>query len=240
VVARQVWGWSAALAGALFLGFLVVDIALFSANIVKIPHGGWFPLLFGLGVYLLLITWKQGRILMHARQKQDAISLTMFLEHLPGAGEAPRVSGTAMFLTSNPDGVPHALLHNLKHNKVLHQRVVLVTVEVLDIPRVATAQRVVVEQLQHGFWRVKVFFGFMDEPDLPEALEWCAEQGLQIDMMDTSFFLGRETLIPKLGSRMPLWREKLFITMFRNASSATSYFRLPPNRVVELGTQLEL
>ena len=240
VVARQVWGWSAAPARALFLGFLVVDIAFFSANIVKIPHGGWFPLLFGLGVYLLLITWKQGRILMHARQKEDAISLAMFMEHLPSASEAPRVPGTAMFLTSNPEGVPHALLHNLKHNKVLHQRVVLVTVEVLDIPRVATAQRVVVEQLQHGFWRVRVYYGFMDRPDLPEALEWCAEQGLQIDMMDTSFFLGRETLIPKLDSRMPLWREKLFITMFRNSSSATSYFRLPPNRVVELGTQLEL
>ena len=240
VVARQVWGWGTALAGTLFLAFLIVDVAFFSANFAKIPDGGWFPLLFGLGVYLLLITWKQGRILMHARQKEDAISLTMFMEHLPSASEAPRVPGTAMFLTSNPEGVPHALLHNLKHNKVLHQRVVLVTVEVLDIPRVATAQRVVVEQLQHGFWRVRVYYGFMDRPDLPEALEWCAEQGLQIDMMDTSFFLGRETLIPKLDSRMPLWREKLFITMFRNSSSATSYFRLPPNRVVELGTQLEL
>ena len=240
VVARQVWGWSAVLAGTLFLGFLIIDVAFFAANMIKIPDGGWFPLLFGLGVYLLLITWKQGRILMHARQKEDAISLTTFLEHLPTEGEAPRVPGTAMFLTSNPEGVPHALLHNLKHNKVLHQRVVLVTVEVLDVPRVATAQRIVTEQLQHNFWRVRVYFGFMDDPDLPEALEWCAEHGLQIDMMDTSFFLGRETLIPKLGSRMPLWREKLFITMFRNSSSATSYFRLPPNRVVELGTQIEL
>ena len=206
VVARHVWGWSAASAGALFLGFLVVDITLFSANIVKIAHGGWFPLLFGLCVYLLLITWKQGRILMHARQKEDAVSLTAFMEHLPSASEAPRVPGTAMFLTSNPEGVPHALLHNLKHNKVMHQRVVLVTVQVLDIPRVANAQRVVVEQMQHGFWRVRVYFGYMDDPDLPEALEWCGEQGLQIDMMDTSFFLGRETLIPKMGARMPLWR----------------------------------
>ena len=239
-VARQVWGWSAVRARALFLAFLIVDIAFFSANIVKIPHGGWFPLLFGLGIYLLLITWKQGRILMHARLKESAFSLATFLEHMPPKSEVPRVAGTAMFLTSNPEGVPQALLHNLKHNKVLHQRVVMVTVEVLDVPRVEPAQRIVSERLPHGFWRVKVFFGFMDEPDLPEALEWCAEHGLQIDMMDTSFFLGRETLIPRFGSKMPLWREKLFITMFRNSSSATSYFRLPPNRVVELGAQMEL
>ena len=239
-VARQVWGWSVLRAGTLFLAFLIVDFAFFSANIVKIPHGGWFPLLFGLGIYLLLITWKQGRILMHARLKENAFSLATFLEHMPPESEVPRVAGTAMFLTSNPEGVPQALLHNLKHNKVLHQRVVMVTVEVLDVPRVEPAQRIVSEQLSHGFWRVKVYFGFMDKPDLPEALEWCAEHGLQIDMMDTSFFLGRETLIPRFGAKMPLWREKLFITMFRNSSSATNYFGLPPNRVVELGAQLEL
>jgi KUP system potassium uptake protein len=240
VVARQVWGWSAVRARALFLGFLIVDTAFFGANVAKIPDGGWFPLLFGLGVYLLLITWKQGRILMHARQKETVLPLATFLEHLPTEDEAPRVRGTAVFLTANPEGVPHAMLHNLKHNGVLHQRIVIVTVEVLDIPRVQSAQRVVLERLPHGFWRVRVYFGFMDDPDLPETLEWCAEQGLALDMMKTSFFLGRETLIPKLGSRMPLWREKLFITMFRNSTSATSYFRLPPNRVVELGTQLEL
>jgi len=240
VVARQIWGWGAVPARLLFLAFLVVDITFFSANIIKIPYGGWFPLLFGAGIYLLLITWKQGRILMHARLKENALSLATFLEHLPTSGEAPRVPGTAVFLTSNPDGVPQAMLHNLKHNKVLHQRVVIVTVEVLDVPRVAAAQRVMLDKLPHDFWRVRVYYGFMDDPNLPEALEWCAEQGLQLDMMDTSFFLGRETLIPKLGGRIPLWREKLFITMFRNSSSATSYFRLPPNRVVELGTQLEL
>jgi KUP system potassium uptake protein len=240
MVARQVWGWSAVQAGMLFGAFLVIDSAFFAANVIKIPDGGWFPLLFGTAIYLLLITWKQGRILMHERLKERALSLSMFLEHLPSEEEAPRVRGTAMFLTANPDGVPHALLHNLKHNMVLHQRIVIVTVEVLDVPRVPTAQRVVVEKLAHGFSRVRVYFGFTDDPDLPSALEWCAEQGLELDMMQTSFFLGRETLIPRLGSRMPLWREKLFIAMFRNSSSATSYFRLPPNRVVELGTQLEL
>jgi KUP system potassium uptake protein len=240
VVARQVWGWGAVPAGILFTIFIIIDIAFFAANVIKIPDGGWFPLCFGVGVYLLLITWKQGRILMHDRLKENALSLSMFLEHLPSESEAPRVPGTAMFLTSNPDGVPQALLHNLKHNKVLHQRVVLVTVEVLDVPRVEPSQRIVTEKLANNFWRVKVYFGFTDTPDLPEALEWCAEHGLQIDMMDTSFFLGRETLIPRLGSRIPLWREKLFVAMFRNSTSATGYFRLPPNRVVELGTQLEL
>jgi KUP system potassium uptake protein len=240
VVARQIWGWGAALAGSLFLGFLVIDVGFFAANVIKIPDGGWFPLLFGAGVYLLLITWKQGRVQMHQRQREEMLPLSMFLENLPTEEEAPRVRGTALFLTANSEGVPHALLHNLKHNMVLHQRVVIVTVDVMDVPRVAAAQRVVVERLPHGFWRVRVYFGFMDDPDLPGALEWCAEQGLQLDFMQTSFFLGRETLIPRLGGKIPLWREKLFIAMFRNSSSMTSYFRLPPNRVVELGTQLEL
>ncbi len=240
VVARQIWGWGAATAGILFLAFLVVDVAFFSANLVKIPDGGWFPLAFGLGIYILLITWRQGRNLMHARQKEGALALQTFLEHLPGPDEALRVPGTAVFLTTNPSGVPHALLHNLKHNKVLHRRIVIMTVEVLDVPRLPAAQRVAVEALPHEFWRVNVHFGFMEQPDLPRALESCSEQGLPLDMMDTSFFLGRETLIPRLGSGMPLWREKLFLAMYRNAGSTTSYFRLPPNRVVELGTQLEL
>ena len=143
-------------------------------------------------------------------------------------------------MTPNPDGVPQAMLHSLKHYKVVHERMVMVTVKVLDVPRVPEAQRVTVESLSHNFWRVKVYYGFMDEPDLPQALEWGAEQGLELDMMDTSFFLGRETLIPSLSSEMVMWREKLFIAMFRNAGSATSFFKLPANRVVELGSQVVL
>ncbi len=231
------WGWWRAILGA--LPFVLIDIAFFSANLVKIVDGGWFPLLFGLGVFLLLSTWKRGRRLLYLRLEKDAIDLKSFIGSL-SLGGTTRVPGTAVFMTHNPDGVPQALLHSLKHYKVIHERMLMLTVKVLDVPRVPTAQRVTVEALSHGFWRVKVYYGFMDQPDLPHALEWCAEQGLDIDMMDTSFFLGRETLIPSLDSEMVLWREKLFIAMFRNAGSATNFFKLPANRVIELGSQVVL
>jgi KUP system potassium uptake protein len=240
IVARRLWGWSRLTSGCIAGIFLAVDLVYFVANLVKIREGGWFPLLLGIGIFLLLTTWKQGRSLLHATLAESGIELSTLLDHLPSADEAHRVAGTAVFLTTTPERVPHALLHNLKHNKVLHERVVIVTVEVLDVPRVPPSQRVAVERLPHDFWRVKVYFGFMDEPDLPSALEWCGEQGLHLDLMQTSFFLGRETLIPKLGSRMPLWREKVFIALYRNSGSASSYFQLPPNRVVELGTQVVL
>ena len=143
-------------------------------------------------------------------------------------------------MTANPDAVPHALLHSIKHYKSLHERVVLLTVVTLDVPHVARAQHVVIESINAQFHKVKVYFGFMDEPELPEVLDWCEEQGLRLDMMDTSFFLGRETLVPTMGAEMALWREKLFVAMYRNAGSVASYFRLPPNRVVELGSQVVL
>jgi KUP system potassium uptake protein len=231
------WPWWLSLLGALPL--FIIDIAFFSANSVKIHEGGWFPLVFGLVIFIMLTTWKSGRRLLYQRLSADAIDLRSFVGSMR-KGEVTRVPGTAVFLTPYPDAVPHALLHSLKHYKALHERVVMVTVNVLDVPRVPESQRVAVEKLANEFWRVKVFYGFMDEPDLPQALEWCTEQGLDFDMMDTSFFLGRETLIPKLGSDMAFWREKLFVAMFRNAGSATSFFRLPANRVVELGTQVVL
>jgi len=231
------WGWWRAILGA--LPFVLIDAAFFSANIVKIFDGGWFPLVFGLVVFLLLTTWKRGRRLLYLHLEKDALDLKSFIDSL-GLGGTTRVLGTAVFMTPNPAGVPQALLHSLKHYKVVHERMVMLTVKVLDVPRVPNAQRVTVEALPHNFWRVQVYYGFMDEPDLPYALEWCAEQGLDLDMMDTSFFLGRETLIPSLGSEMVMWREKLFIAMFRNAGSLTSFFKLPPNRVVELGAQVVL
>lgn len=231
------WGWWRAILGA--LPFVIIDTAFFSANMVKIFDGGWFPLLFGLGVFLLLTTWKRGRRLLYLRLEMDALDLKSFIGSL-SLGGATRVPGTAVFMTPNPDGVPQALLHSLKHYKVIHERMVMLTVKVLDVPRVPDAQRVTVEPLTHNFWRVKVYYGFMDPPDLPHSLEWCAEQGLDLDMMDTSFFLGRETLIPSLSSEMVLWREKLFIAMFRNAGSATNFFKLPANRVIELGSQVVL
>jgi KUP system potassium uptake protein len=240
MVVSRVWGWGPLRSGALFAGFLVVELSFFGANVLKIPDGGWFPLVVGIVMFTLLTTWKRGRELLYSRLREQAIDLEPFIASL-GYGEPSRVPGTAVFLTPNLRVLPHALLHNLKHNKVLHERVVMVKVAVQDIPHVSGAGRVRVEPLPLNFWRVTVSYGFMDEPDLPQDLQLCAESGLAFDiMMDTSFFIGRETLIPKLKSEMPYWRERLFITMFRNAGSATDFFRLPPNRVVEVGAQVSL
>ncbi len=238
VIARTLWGWSLPVSLAVFGAFLFVDIGFFSANIVKIVDGGWFPLAFGLCVFILMSTWKRGRALLHSRMEADSIPLPEFVR--AAAVDCGKVPGTAIFMTANVDAVPHALLHSLKHYKSLHERVILLTACTLDVPHVQPSQRAAVESINTQFHTVKMFFGFMDDPDLPEALEWCAEQGLRIDMMDTSFFVGRETLIPKLDSEMAYWREKLFVTMYRNASSVVAYFRLPPNRVVELGSQIVL
>ena len=231
------WHWSLPASAALFGAFLLVDLGFFGANVVKIVDGGWFPLAFGLVVFLLMSTWKRGRELLHRASPRIRCRCRFIQSASLGCTTVP---GTAVFLTTNTRAVPHALLHSMKHYKSLHERVVLVTVVTLDVPHVPPAQRVAVDSINAQFYKVKVFFGFMDEPDLPEALEWCAEQGLRLDMMDTSFFLGRETLIPKLGPEMALWREKLFVAMFRNARSAADYFMLPPNRVVELGAQVVL
>jgi KUP system potassium uptake protein len=238
-VAFWLWGWPLwrALLGA--APFLLVDLAFFSANATKIADGGWFPLVFGVLVFILLTTWKQGRRLLGQRLAAEAIPLDAFIAGCSG-GDVTRVPGTAIFLTTNPEGVPHALLHSLKHYKALHERVVLTTVSVLDVPRVPDSQRLTLEALNRGFWRVRVAHGFMEEPDLPATLEACAAHGLAMDAMETTYFLGRETLIPRFGSEMAFWREKLFVALFRNAGSAAAYFKLPPNRVVELGTQVVL
>ena len=238
VVARSMWKWSAWASGALFGLFLLIDLAFFSANLLKFSEGGWFPLVFGLCVFTLMSTWKRGRQLLHSRLETDSLPLDAFITSASlGCATVP---GTAVFMTTNLNTVPHALLHSLKHYKSLHTQVVLLNAVTLDVPHVPEAQRVVVEPINAQFRKVKVFFGFMDTPDLPRALEWCSEQGLQLEAMDTSFFLGRETLIPKLRSDMAYWREKLFVSMFRNAGDAATYFMLPPNRVVELGSQVVL
>ncbi len=232
------WGWAKAI--ALFSIFLVVDLAFFGANLLKIADGGWFPLLAGFAIFVLMTTWKRGRQLLYQRMEGDALALEPFIESL-GYGDMARVPGTAVFLTPNPKGVPQALLHNLKHNKVLHERVILATVIIQDIPYVAEDERVQQDALPNDFHRITIFYGFMDEPDLPRDLALsCTQHGFELDMMDTSFFIGRETLIPRVGSEMCLWREKLFVSMFRNAGSATHFFKLPPNRVVELGAQIRL
>ena len=238
-VAIRLWDWSPARAILGALPFICIDLGFFLANSVKIPDGGWFPLVFGLAIFILLTTWKRGRELLGERLAADAMELKPFIESITEHG-VERVSGTAVFLTPNLKSVPHAMLHSLKHYKALHEQVIVLSVEVFDVPFVPDIDRVEVHRLNGNFSQVTVQYGFKDEPDIPAALAQCAEAGLDIDMMDTSFFLGRETLIPKLGSEMAYWRELLFVVMFRNAGSATAFFKIPSNRVVELGSQVVL
>ena len=238
-VAVRLWNWSPlrAILGA--LPFICIDLGFFLANSVKIPDGGWFPLAFGLAIFILLTTWKRGRELLHKRLAADALQLKPFIEDVSLNGVS-RVPGTAIFMTPDPESVPHALLHSLKHYKALHEQVVILSVSVFDVPFVPDIDRVEVRHLAGNFAQVIVQYGFKDEPDIPAALKLAHAVGLNIEMMDTSFFLGRETLIPKLGSEMAYWRELLFVAMFRNAGSATAFFKIPSNRVVELGSQVVL
>ncbi len=239
VVAARGWGWGWQRAVALFACFLVVELTFLYANVLKIPDGGWFPLMIGSLVFLLMSTWKRGGQLLSSRTSGEAIDLDIFIDALM-ISPPTRVEGTAVFLTSRNDRVPNSMLHNLMHNKVLHERVLVVSVEVFDVPYVPEIDRVEIHQLKGNFYRLNVQYGFKDDPNIPQALALCAQQGLEIDMMSTSFFLGRATLVPKIGSEMAYWREKLFVLLFRNASSATSFYKIPTNRVVELGTQVVL
>ena len=238
-VVRRIWNWRPAIAALVIGGLLLVDLFFFAANAVKILEGGWFPLVVGIAVYTVLGTWKRGREILFERLRPGAIAVDAFIasitEHPP-----VRVPGTAVFLTATQEGVPHALLHNLNHNKVLHERVLLLTVRAEDIPHVPDAQRVEVAPLTNEFYRLTVHYGFKDEPDLPRALELAKSHGLDLNMMETSFFLSRQTLVPTQAPGMALWREKLFAAMSRNAASATVFFKIPTNRVVELGTRIEL
>lgn len=239
VVFREIWRWSK-LKTALLIGvFLVIDLAFFGANLLKVPHGGWVPLLIGTIIFVLMLTWKNGRYLLYTHMKSEAMELAPFIEAL-GAHPPTRVPGTAMFMTPNPEGVPHAMLHNLKHNKVLHEKVVILTVKFLDVPHTNLEERVTVDAMQHEFYRVTIKYGFKDEPDLPRDLELCNKYGLIFDAMDTSFFIGKEILLASEKSGMAYWRKKIFIGMFRSAETITNQFKLPPNRVVELGSQVKI
>jgi KUP system potassium uptake protein len=238
-VAIRLWDWSPTRAVLGALPFICIDLGFFLANSVKIPDGGWFPLVFGLVVFILLTTWKRGRELLGERLAADAMQLRPFITSIAESG-VERVPGTAVFMTPDPESVPHALLHSLKHYKALHEQAVILSVKVFDVPYVPVLDRVEMHRLSGNFVQVVVQYGFKDEPDIPAALALCAEAGLTLDMMDTSFFLGRETLIPKLGSSMAYWRALIFVAMFRNAGSATAFFKIPSNRVVELGSQVVL
>jgi KUP system potassium uptake protein len=238
VVLFQLWKWNKVAAGLILAAIGIVDLAYFSANLTKVPDGGWFPLLMGFTIFTLLTTWARGRALMIERMREAAIPVPVFVKS--AVNSATRVPGTAVFMTSSAGGVPHALLHNLKHNKVLHERVVLLTVKIEDVPYVDTSKRIWFEDLEAGFYRLIVRYGFMEEPDVPAALALATECGAKFKMMDTSFFLARQTLIASSRPGMALWREKLFAWMLRNAESAMEFFRLPTNRVVELGSQVEI
>jgi KUP system potassium uptake protein len=239
VVMRRIWRWSKPLALLIAIPLLVIDASLLSANLIKIPEGGWFPLLIGAVVFTLLTTWKKGRLILMERLNEDSMPLDIFIDSI-GTSPPPRVPGTAVFLTSTANRVPHALLHNLKHNKVLHDRVVFLTVVTRDIPRVPAAERVRTTELGCQFWRMEAFYGFIEDPDVPALLEAPGEDGLQFDMMDTSFFVSRETLIATVPHGMALWRERVFVAMSKMAVKASDFFGVPTNRVVELGTQVEL
>ncbi|TCP37377.1 potassium transporter Kup [Sphingomonas sp. BK235] len=238
VLIRRVWHWPIWATALFEIAFLSIDGLYFASNLTKVPDGGWFPLLVAVIVFVLLTTWSQGRKLMLERMREAAMPIKIFIDS--AATSATRVPGTAVFMTSTPEGVPHALLHNLKHNRVLHERVILLTVRVTDMPYFPEEDRFLHEDLGQGFHRVVLRYGFMEEPDVPAHLRSYDGCGAEFRMMDTSFFLSRQTLLASDRPGMAIWREKLFSWMLRNAESAMEFFRLPTNRVVELGSQIEI
>ncbi len=240
VVARKHWHWNwfwVALVGALLL---TVDLAFFAANALKIAHGGWFPLVLGVLLFIMMTTWRRGRELVLRGLKQGGLALTPFMESIE-AYPPLRVPGTAVFLTANLHAVPHALLHNLKHNKVLHERNVLLTVEMLETPTAEPEERILIVPLSGNFFSLTLRFGFAEDPNVPAALTQCAREGLVFDMMDTTFFLSRENVVAdNRRPGMALWRDRLFVILSRNAMPATAFFQIPGNRLIELGTQVEI
>ena len=238
VVLFQMWKWKPWLAVPLLALFFAIDAAYLGANLTKIPDGGWVPLVMGLAIFTLLTTWARGRALMRQNMAEGAIPIEVFTKSAHSS--AARVGGTAIFMASTASGVPSALLHNIKHNKVLHERVVVLTVSIQDVPYVEESERYEVRDLGNGFYRMTLRFGFLEETDVPAALKQTKMCGAPFEMMKTSFFLSRQTLIASKKPGMAIWREKLFSWMLRNAASAMEFFRLPTNRVVELGSQVEI
>jgi KUP system potassium uptake protein len=239
VVARRVWGWGLLPTAALALFFLIIDLAFFGANIIKVAHGGWFPLLLAAFVFVVMTTWKKGRRILNERIQTEAKPLEEFLQEI--ARRPPiRVPGMAIFMNGNASRTPPALLHNLEHNKVLHDRVVFLTVKTKQIPFVALEDRVEFETLGNGFHRLKVYYGFMEDPNIPKVLENLHLPVFAYVPQETTYFLGRETILASKRPGMALWREKIFSIISHNATSATAYFCIPPDRVVEMGEQIEI
>jgi KUP system potassium uptake protein len=246
MVVRDQWGWSPLKAGAFLVFFLSIDLAFFFSNLLKIPAGGWVPLTVALFVFTLMTTWKRGRAILRAILARGTVPIDMFLADVERR-KPVRVKGTAVFMTSEADGAPVVLLHHLKHNKVLHEQVVLLSIQTAEVPEVPTAERFQIDPLGQGFFRVQASYGFMETPNVPSVLQYCGRHGINAKKSDVSYYLGRERLLANLPRRskdpeignMARWRKKLFVLMSQNARGATEFFGIPPNRVVELGTQIE-
>jgi KUP system potassium uptake protein len=240
VVARRRWHWNWFTVIAVGVLFLIIDLTFFGANALKIAHGGWFPLVLGVVIFIMMTTWRRGRELVIREIKQSGLALAPFIDNV---SEHPplRVPGTAVFLTANQHAVPHALLHNLKHNKVLHERNVLLTVEMMETPVAEAEERIEIAPMAGEFYGLTVRFGFAEDPNIPLALSRCSREGLPFDMMDTTFFISRETIVAdKRRPGMAPWRDKLFAFMARNALPKTAFFQIPGNRLIELGAQVEI
>jgi KUP system potassium uptake protein len=239
-VIRYIWRYPLILCVLATGFFATIDLSFFSATLLKVADGGWFPLAIGGCVFVIMTTWRRGREILFQRLDESSVPLKPFLTSL--FRDPPhRVPGTAVFLTATPDATPAALLHNLNHNKVLHERVVFLTVEVKDVPWVPFTERIVCDALGHGCWRVRVRYGFMDRPDVTRALELCGALGLEFENMQTSFFLSRQKIVPTQGGiGMAFWRDRLFAAMARNAGNVTDYFNIPANRVIELGSRVQI
>ena len=237
VVIRRVWKWTLWQTGLLLIPLVALDSVFIASNMLKIPDGAWLPLVFGAALVLIMATWTRGANILTAKTRRDSVPLVDLMEIL--RARAPhRAPGTAIFLTSDPDMTPVALMHNLKHNKVLHERNVILTVRTTETPRVREEDRVTIEKVNDDFKKVIVNYGFMESPNIPKALAVCRKQGLKFDIMATSFFLGRRSIVPSANSGMPLWQDRLFIYLMKNAANPTDFFKIPPGRVVELGAQV--
>jgi KUP system potassium uptake protein len=239
VLSRAWWGWSMHKALLVFGGFLIIDLGFFTANLPKILHGGWVPILTGSVIFLLMTTWHRGRSIVTALLKRSTLPMELFLPDV-AKRQPVRVPGVAVFLTSDPEGAPGVLLHHLKHNKMLHERVVLLSILTTEIPEIDDASRVAVQELGEGFYRVKARYGFMETPNVVRVMELARELGLETRPADVSYFLGRERLLASGKGRLAWWRKRLYIVMSRNSPSAAEYFGIPPNRAVELGAQFEM
>ncbi len=239
VIAVERWKWPPAMAFLVTALFLTIDLTFFGANLLKLFQGGWLPILIGGCIFMLMTTWKKGRRLVAERLVARAIGLDHFLDVISAAAPI-RVTGTAVFMTAQPRGIPPALAHNLRHNKMLHEHVVLLTVSTAPVPHVTGDERITLDAVGHGIYTMKLVYGFMEDPDVPDALRVARTRGLEIDLDDITYFLGRETLLLTGRRGMARWRERVFVVMTRNAVGATAFFHLPPERVVELGVQVEI